>query len=366
MLRVARRFAIGVLGLFGLAGGSAAGVASAHVKYVTPGSDPVDVVQFLVEALTDPFTVAVLVSGGTALVAAMALYLRFRPLRTDITVLRAALEEYRDLVPWLLRLSVGLPLVGAGFNGYFFSPIVVPENGLFVRLFGITIGFLLLFGLATRLVAAVGLVAYLAGAIIEPALVLALEYLPGFLAILLLGGGRPSADQVIAELAGDERTVYSRIDPFYRRVAVPFVERIRKYQPLAPTIIRAGLGASFVYLGTAQKLMNPGAAVSVVTKYNLTAVIPVSPELWVIGAGLAEVAVGVALFAGLFTRAFASLSLALFTLTLFGLPDDPVLAHVSLFGLASVLIITGSGPAAVDAHLQGEYVRMGREIFSSG
>jgi uncharacterized membrane protein YphA (DoxX/SURF4 family) len=60
---------------------------------------------------------------------------------------------------------------------------------------------------------------------------------------------------------------------------------------------------------------------------------------------------GLPLVVGLVTRADAMVALVLFTLTLFGFPDDPVLAHVSLFGLASALIITGSGPLALDRRL---------------
>jgi uncharacterized membrane protein YphA (DoxX/SURF4 family) len=86
----------------------------------------------------------------------------------------------------------------------------------------------------------------------------------------------------------------------------------------------------------------------VVEKYGLTAVVPVEPGLWVVGAGLAEAALGTALVLGLFTRASAVVALFTFTLTLFGLPDDPVLAHVTLFGLASVVLVTGAGPYAVD------------------
>jgi uncharacterized membrane protein YphA (DoxX/SURF4 family) len=54
---------------------------------------------------------------------------------------------------------------------------------------------------------------------------------------------------------------------------------------------------------------------------------------------------------GAFTRASALVALGLFVTTLFGLPDDPVLAHVSLFGLASALLITGAGRYSLDAWL---------------
>jgi len=43
-----------------------------------------------------------------------------------------------------------------------------------------------------------------------------------------------------------------------------------------------------------------------------------------------------------------ALSFVLFTATLFGLPDDPVLAHVALFGMASAVFTLGSGPLSFD------------------
>ncbi|OYR58368.1 DoxX family protein, partial [Halorubrum halodurans] len=97
-----------------------------------------------------------------------------------------------------------------------------------------------------------------------------------------------------------------------------------------------------------QKLADPASGLLVVEKYDLTAVVPVDPGLWVVGAGVTEIAVGLALVAGFFTRGAAAVSFVLFTTTLFGLPDDPVLAHVALFGLASAVFTLGSGPLSVD------------------
>jgi hypothetical protein len=44
----------------------------------------------------------------------------------------------------------------------------------------------------------------------------------------------------------------------------------------------------------------------------------------------------------------AAVSFVLFTTTLFGLPDDPVLAHVALFGMASAVFTLGAGPLSFD------------------
>ncbi|MFC4357140.1 DoxX family protein [Halobium salinum] len=328
-----------------------AGLASAHVKYVTPGADPVAVAEFLATALSDPFNLFVLGSGGVVVGLTVAAYLKVRPLRRDVNLFRESLAGYEDLLPWLLRLSLGLPLVGAGFSGYLFSPAVEPANAVFVRLFGITVGFLLLFGLATRFVAAVGLLVYVVGLVVNPALLLAVEYLPGFLAVLLVGPGRPSADDVLATLAADHSTVYSRFDLAYHEVAEPFAARVAPYRDYVPTVVRVGLGVAFLYLGISQKLMNPGEALAVVEKYGLTGVVPVAPELWVVGAGLTEALVGTLLVVGAFVRASSLVAFLLFTTTLFGLPDDPVVAHISLFGLVSALLVTGAGPLSVDAWL---------------
>jgi DoxX. len=108
------------------------------------------------------------------------------------------------------------------------------------------------------------------------------------------------------------------------------------------------MGVTFVYLGLIQKLADPASGLLVVEKYDLTSVVPVDPGLWVVGAGVTEIAVGLALVAGFFTRGAAAVSFVLFTTTLFGLPDDPVLAHVALFGMASAVFTLGSGPFSFD------------------
>jgi uncharacterized membrane protein YphA (DoxX/SURF4 family) len=323
-----------------------------HVDYVTDAAEGGDAVAFLVEVFSNPLNLALVAGSGVTVAVVAVLYLRFRPARRDVAVFRAVMDDYRDLLPWLLRLSFGLPLVGAGFAGYLFTPSL-PLDAVTApgRLFQIAAGFLLLFGLATRVVAATTLLVYLGGAAITPELILANEYVPGLIAVCLVGSGRPSADHVLARLASADGTVYGEFDPVHR-ASTWFNRTVDPYEAYVPTIVRIGLGLNFVFLGVTQKLLSPGRALSVVEKYDLTAVVPVDAGLWVAGAGLTEAALGVALVAGLFTRAGALVALTIFTTTLFGLPDDPVLAHITLFGLASALLVAGSGPVALDGRLQ--------------
>ena len=324
---------------------------AAHVDYVTEDSgDPLDAVAFVTEVLSDPFNAALFAGAGLAAVAGLAAYLWVRPTIVDIVVLREKLAGYGDLVPWMLRLAVGLPLVGAGFQGYLFAPTLSFDTAAspFLRILFIGLGFFTLFGLATRIVSTVGLLTYAwAFVAVDSSAFLAVEYVPVFISLVILGGGRPSADDMLLEVASTPGSYYGRVDPvqylksFLDRSTTP----LRRY---VPTVLRVGMGVSFVYLGLIQKLADPGSALLVVEKYDLTSVVPVDAGLWVVGAGVTEVAVGLALIAGFFTRGAAALSFVLFTTTLFGLPDDPVLAHVALFGMASAVFTLGSGPIAFD------------------
>jgi len=340
-------FAVHVGALLALVA-AASGVAAAHVEYVTDAENG-DPIAFLSAALSDPVVVLALGAGGVGVIATMAGYIRVRPLRNDVAAIRRALVDYTDLLPWLLRLSIGLPMVGAGFAGYLFTPLVTAaDTAVPVRLFGVAVGFALLFGLATRLVAGIALASYLVLLPLHPSMFFAFEYVAGLLAIVLVGGGRPSADHVIARLAANKETEYSRFDPFHRSVAVPVGELIDPYRRFVPTVVRVGMGIVFMYLALAEKLLTPGKALAVVEQYGLSTLLPVPPELWILGAALTELFLGLLLVFGLFTRAASSAAFVVFTTTLFGLADDPVLAHISLFGLVSVLLVTGAGPLSID------------------
>jgi len=318
--------------------------AAAHVDYVTEegGSGPA-IVDFLLSVFSNPLNVAVLVAGGVGVTLATLGWLRYGDHIEDVTVTRRTLRSYQPYLGWLLRLATGLPLMGAGFGGYFFSPVVPVE----ARIVQITVAFLLLFGLATRLAALAGLLTYVVGLATHfPTLLLSSEYVAGFLGILVVGPGQPSADLLLRRLILTDGTIMSR----FRDVTTvsDLLSGFGVEKSVAPLLIRLFLGFNFAYLGVTEKWLDPGRALQVVAKYDLTAVVPIAPEMWVFAAGLGELVVGLLILTGTFTRSAAGAGFVILTTTLFGLPDDPVLAHVTLFGLTSALLITGSGPWALD------------------
>jgi uncharacterized membrane protein YphA (DoxX/SURF4 family) len=338
-----RRTALQVVSVV-LAATFLSGTATAHVDYVTETGDPGSIADLFGAIMSSPASLALLVVGGAATLAVAVGYLRFAGMFPDVRVIRETLQSYRPYLPWMLRLAVGLPLVGAGFAGYLFSPSVPAD----ARVLQVSLGFLLLFGLATRPAAVVGLGAYLVAlATSGPTLLLASEYVAGFLAIALVGPGQPSADMMIRRLVRTDGTIASR----FRGLVTPqeLLARAGIGQSAVPVVLRVFLGLNFLYLGVSQKWLQPDSALAVVAKYDLTSVVPVSPELWVFGAGLVEAGVGLAFLAGLFTRGTAAVAFVMLTTTLFGLPDDPVLAHITLFGLTSALLVTGAGRYSLDA-----------------
>jgi uncharacterized membrane protein YphA (DoxX/SURF4 family) len=327
-----------------LALAATSGTVTAHIDYVTEPGDPGSVADLFAAIASSPTSLVLLAAGVLAAVAVSAGYLHFARSLPDIEVARETLQSYRPYLPWMLRLAVGLPLVGAGFAGYLFSPSVPAD----ARILQVGIGFLLLFGLGTRLVAVAGLGAYLVAlATAGTPMLLASEYVAGFLAIALVGPGQPSADMLIRRMVRTDGTIASR----FRGVVTPqeLLARVGIGQGAVPVVLRVFLGLNFLYLGVVQKWLQPAEALAVVAKYDLTSVVPVSPELWVFGAGLVEAGVGFAFVVGLFTRGTATVAFVMLTTTLFGLPDDPVLAHITLFGLTSALMVTGAGRYSLDS-----------------
>lgn len=325
----------------------AAPLAAGHVEYVAPdeGGPSVQGPFELLDAVASD-TLGLL-SFGLGLLTVLGLawtWTRWGPYIPDVEVLREALEGYEELVPWMIRLSVGLPLVGAGFAGYLITPALAIE----VRVLQVLVGFLLLLGLATRLAAALALVGWFSVASVHgPSLLLTSEFTGAFAALVLLGPGRPSLDHLLETVAENRGTVYNRFDPVHE-AGQAFRRFVAPARSWAPVAVRVTLGATLAYLGVVEKIARPGPAIALAHELGLPDLAPLSAEAWVLGVGLVETGVGLLLVAGLFTRAASAAAFLVSTVTLFALPNDPVLAHVSLFGLSSVVFTWGAGRFSLD------------------
>jgi uncharacterized membrane protein YphA (DoxX/SURF4 family) len=325
----------------------------AHVRYVTPPQDSPDPLRFLLGVLGQPGNLLLLMAGGLAVLLAVAIWARWRFLDDARLRFVEHASGYVEFIPWMLRLSAGLVLIGAGTTRVLFAPDVSPPGWPYLLL--TAVGFMLLLGIAVRLAALIGLAAYAASLWIEPALVEIWDVAGAMAAVAVAGPGRPSLDDLL-------------------RAAVPRLGRIRqaadgppaaRYADLIPLLVRVGLGGALLASGVADKLLVYNQALDAVANYHLTGLVPVSAGLWVVGAAVVESGLGIVILAGVLTRASAIVAFAVLTLALFGLPDDPVIAHVGLFGLTSVLVVTGGGRWSLDA-LLGRWDAMRRASRSPG
>jgi len=329
----------------------------AHVDYVTDPEASADPIGFLLDALGDPATLLILGAGALILLVLVLAWARWRPLEAARLRFLERADGYDEYLPWIVRLSVGLVLIGSGLSRVLFMPTI--EAGGLVALLLTGCGFLLLLGLAVRPAALVALGAYVITLVGNPELLMMLDVAGGLGVAALLGPGRPSLDDLL-------RAAFPR-GPGARAATRNLVQG--RNDDLVPLVVRLGLGGAFAASGIADKLLIYDQALAAVERYRLTELVPVAPELWVIGAVLIETALGIAIMLGVLTRFSAVLGFAVLTLALFALPDDPVIAHVGLFGLCSVLVVTGAGRWSLDRTVLkpvGERIRAFGRIGAPG
>jgi uncharacterized membrane protein YphA (DoxX/SURF4 family) len=308
----------------------------AHVDYVTDPAGSPDPLGFLLDALADPLSVLILLAGAAVVVGLVIAWARWRPLEGPRQRFVVQGQQYSEFVPWMVRLSVGLVLIGAGLSRVLFMPTLPASTPIALVL--TAAGFLILVGLAVRPAAIAALGAYLVALVLNPQLVMMFDLAGGLAAAAVLGPGRPSLDDLL-------RAAFPR-GPGARAATENL--GAGHFDDFVPLLVRLGLGGAFAASGIVDKLLVYEQALAAVDQYDLTSVVPVAPELWVVGAFLVETALGLAIILGVLTRASAVVGFAVLTLAMFALPDDPVIAHVGLFGLSSVLVVLGAGRWSVD------------------
>lgn len=255
-----------------------------------------------------------------ALVCTFGVFIyRNKIVRNKVRGIILKLESYEDLVPWMLRLSLGILLIGAGATKTLITP-VMEANSLISNLeiivgFCILLGFLMpvtiLFGLFLYFFALNGNIYYLGN----------LEILGALLGMLILANSRPGVDDILGLIK---------------------LNLFSKYRKFVPIILRVSIGVAFIYLGLWEKILNPHMSEYIVNTYNLNYYIQVNSAIWVLGAGLIEILLGIFFLIGYKIRFTAVLSFLVLSLSFFFFAEE-VYAHVTLFGVLSAILVYGKG-----------------------
>ena len=305
--------------------------ASAHVPYVVPIQllEKMSGTDFLF-LFTPLYSVNYVVMMVCFLLILGALYFLGHnvPLFIkEFSYIKRKLLSYQDLVPWILRLGLGILFMGAALHSVFISPILTGYTNL--AAYELIIGFCLLIGflITPSLLIAIGF--YLASLIQNGYMIGSIEVLGASIALLLLAQTRPSFDDI---------------------VGIPMLIKDR-YAKYAPLILRISLGTTFIFLAFYEKIFNPHYFTFVVNQYNLTSIIHVSPSMWTLAVGLIELIVGICILFGFKTRITAVIAFCVFSASFFFFKED-VYSHVTIFAILTALFVTGGGHWSIDEHIE--------------
>lgn len=302
--------------------------ALAHVGYVVSeeeiqrraGSD----FFFLLKPLAEPRYLMLMLGAVAAVLLLYFLLRRTSFVARRIAFIQERTKSYTELISWMLRLSLGIALIGAGTAQTFISPILSPVPQFsFIQ---ILLGFLLLSGFLLGPTALLAAALFLLALSKNFYLLGNADFLAASVALLILANPKPGLDDLLG---------------------VPYWSPLKALREFMPLILRVGVGGAMMFLAVYEKFLNPHLFAAVAENFHLTSIIPVSPEMWALSAGLVEFIVGLALFVGFQTRLVAAIAFAVLTLSFFYFGEE-VYSHITLFGILSVLFVTGGDRRSID------------------
>lgn len=307
--------------------------AFAHVSYVV---DPAKLKAlsgadwpFLLSPLSDSLYVTLIVVTILVTAAVIAACELLPQPRAFCRTMHDRVLTYSDFIPMILRTALGVALIVAGTRSAIFLPNVpgtafgTPE---------VVLGFCLMIGFMTRASALAALVLYFYGLFTSQYLLGTMESAAVALLIAAYGAERPSVDEL---LSAD--ILEATLKPVWKRL-----------RENTGVVLRLAMGFTMIWLAVTEKALNPRVSEAVVIDFGLESVIPVSSAMWVFSVGVIELAVGLVLVLGLFTRTFAFIAFVVLTLSFFYFKED-VAGHVTFFGTLLIMMITGAGQGSLDA-----------------
>jgi len=276
-------------------------------------------------AFQSPQNIKVAVSVGLGVAIALGLSFLFRRSKSGRCFYRALdTGSLHRVAPLVLRLALAASLFFSAFSGSFFGP-ELPLNALpfsetiRIALFAIS-GFLAL-GLLTEVMAFIALLILGLGVFVYGLYTITYaHYLGEIIALFLFGSGLFSLDKVVS-------------------IRKEFVPSLKRYEE---TIIRIFYGIALSYAAVSVKLLHPLITETVINQYHLTRLyllFPHDPLFATLGAGLAELAIGLFIIIGFELRFTVAVSLFYLILSLLFF-REAVWPHLMLYGISFYLLFT--------------------------
>jgi uncharacterized membrane protein YphA (DoxX/SURF4 family) len=314
--------------LFLLLGLFTATKAHAHVRYLVDEQTAEQFsgtnFQFLLEAIKDPKNIALMFWTVAASIILIIAFAKVKLLKDKLKSISEKADTYLIFTPWMLRLALGIALIGSGASMNLISPALYGYESF--ATIQILLGFLVMAGFLVipAVMAAIGIYVY---ALFQDVYILGnLDFLAVAIALLVLDNEKPGLDDLFG---------MPKISPF------------SKFKKFVPFILRIGIGGAMVYLALYEKIFNPNLSELIVIGFDLQKVVPVSVEMWVLSTGIIEFLIGLLLILGTFTRIVSSIAFIVLSLSFFYFGED-VASHITLFGILSVLFITEGGKLSID------------------
>jgi uncharacterized membrane protein YphA (DoxX/SURF4 family) len=231
-------------------------------------------------------------------------------------------KEYVKFFPGMIRLALGISLIGAGASDVFLNPAF--EASLFVSSLEIGLGFLILVGFLIVPTVYCIILLFLFLLTQDLYVIGNLDFLALALAMLMYGNSRPGIDDLLE---------------------IPFASPFVKWRKYVPLVLRIGVGVAMIYLALYEKILNPHTAAMVVEDFNLNSFIPVGVDAWVLGAGVIEFVIGLCMILGYRVRLVSMIAFMVLTASFFYFGED-VYSHITLFAVLSILFVTGKNDHA--------------------
>lgn len=300
---------------------------SAHEAYVLPGDYFWDQLQRPFSwrawaALADPANLRMTLSIIFGVFVALTLNFIFRRSRAGKRAARFV-ERLAPLGPLFVRAAIAIALFYSALSWSFLGPELSLHALPFaqaMRLAIFAISVLIAFGLFTELAAAVGILIFTIGFWAYGAYLLTyLNYLGELIVLLLFGMRQWSLDH----------TFFGPL------------KRLVHWEKYETSIVRICYGLALCYAGITVKFLHPDLTEHVVTTWNLTQfhwLFPSDPLLVTLGAGLAELAIGLFILVGFEMRLTVAISLFYITLSLLFF-RELVWPHLLLYGISLNLLV---------------------------